>query len=525
MSTIPQFSDDRPARVARAGDGLVRRAPQWAVRWLVPSLSDLFVIALFTWLFLAGAYGFKGLLSDGDIGWHIRTGDYILETRSVPQSDLFSFTRPGAPWFAWEWLSDVIFAVLHRSTGLAGVVLFAAVLIAAVPLIVLRHALWRGANAWAALIATLLAVGACSIHFLARPHVFTLLFTAAAAWLIEADRRKPTLWVWLLVPLAALWTNLHGGFGVLLGLLGLAFLGAFAEAWGRDGRFRGASRYAGLLCASAIATVANPYGIRLQAHIFNYLKSDWIRSAVDEFKAPDFRSESLIQFEILLIASLILVAVLVARRRYTDALWIVALAHMSLTSVRHVPLFAVVAAPVVAELATDLWIGLVARCPRGSVAAILDRIGSDLTPGFRRATVWPALFIAGVAGAGGAVPWPRDFPAERFPVEMVRNHAPGLKAGRVLTLDQWADYLIFRHYPEQRVFADGRSDFYGPELGTEYLRTAQGDFRWRRTLERFAVDTVLAPVEWPLVTILKGDPGWRLVADDGRAVLLGKAIP
>ena len=80
---------------------------RWA-RLLIPSLSDLFFLAILVWLFMSsGAAGWQGLLADGDVGWHIRTGEYILDHHAVPHQDLYSFSKPGAPWFAWEWGSDV----------------------------------------------------------------------------------------------------------------------------------------------------------------------------------------------------------------------------------------------------------------------------------------------------------------------------------------------------------------------------------------------------------------------------------
>src|SRR6201995_2316674 len=77
-------------------------------RWLVPSLSDLFFATLIVWLFLCGHYGWTGLLADADAGWHIRTGEYILDHHSVPRHDLYSFSKPDAAWYAWEWGVDLI---------------------------------------------------------------------------------------------------------------------------------------------------------------------------------------------------------------------------------------------------------------------------------------------------------------------------------------------------------------------------------------------------------------------------------
>src|ERR1700682_45090 len=101
-------------------------AHTWA-GMLLPSLTDFFFGALLLWLFIGG--GGKSLLGDGDTGWHIRTGDYILEHHVVPQKDFFTFTKPDEPWFAWEWLSDVIFSWIHQSWGLKAIVLLAGVLL------------------------------------------------------------------------------------------------------------------------------------------------------------------------------------------------------------------------------------------------------------------------------------------------------------------------------------------------------------------------------------------------------------
>ena len=89
-------------------------------RWLVslfPSLTDFAFIwpALLLFVMLPGS---SVLLSDGDTGWHIRTGEWIWQHKAVPTTDLFSFTKPHAAWFAWEWGWDLLFAGIHHFWGL-----------------------------------------------------------------------------------------------------------------------------------------------------------------------------------------------------------------------------------------------------------------------------------------------------------------------------------------------------------------------------------------------------------------------
>jgi hypothetical protein len=463
------------------------------------------------------------LLADGDSGWHIRTGQWILDTRSVPRFDLFSFSRSGASWFAWEWLSDVILALLSSAWGLAGVVVLSACVIVLAAWAIFRHMLWRGANALVALGVVLVTVGASSIHFLARPHVFTLLLLATSLWMVERDRRRRSAAVWLLIPLSAVWVNLHSGCFALPACLTVLAAGLAIEAWmdraHRRESWSACRRYAGLAAACVTASLANPYGIGLHRHIASYLTSDWIRSAVDEFQSPVFRSESLMHFEVLLLAALLLAGRWMTRGRVADALLVLFWAHLALGSVRHVPLFAMVSAPLVAAELSQLWERRAAAWPSRSVGRILWALGDDLAGSFGRLSVWSAVLAAAVLLLTPASRWPRDFPESKFPVSLVRAENKRLAQARVFTSDQWGDYLIYHGWPPQKVFIDGRSDFYGPLIGGEYLRLMQGQPDWKSLFDKYAFSMALIPRAWPLAALLDRDPAWRRIGEDRLAVL------
>ena len=115
-------------------------------RLFKPSFSDLFFLSLLSWLFLTSPEGFRTLLDDGDTGWHIRAGDYILAHGEIPRLDIFSFSKPGSAWFAWEWGTDVLYSLLHRQWGLKGITWLGAVQIVLFATVLLRYTLWRGAN-------------------------------------------------------------------------------------------------------------------------------------------------------------------------------------------------------------------------------------------------------------------------------------------------------------------------------------------------------------------------------------------
>ncbi len=491
-------------------------------RILAPSFSDCLFISLIAWLFMSGGDGWSRLLLDGDCGWHIRTGDFILDHGIVPRRDLFSFSRPADPWFAWEWGADVLYALLHRAWGLKGIVIFAGAQIALLSTILLRYMIWRGANTLIAIALALLVMGASSMHFLARPHLFTLTLVPLTVWILERDRQRGDRWVWLLIPLTAVWTNLHGGFLAGIACMGLYTIGITVETWWNRKPWSTPLRPALLTALCSAATLANPYGYHLHSHIAGYLTSDWIREAVQEFQSPSFRSENLFQYELLLIAGLMAAALAIRRRSVVEPLLILFWAHQSLASVRHATVFAAVAAPVIAVEATRLWQTWVEGANRRSVRSILDAMARDMAANFGWSSVWPAAFLATLFLWDDICRWPRDFPDLRFPTQIVSRHQDLLARGRVLATDQWADYLIYRSYPLQRVFFDGRSDFYGPSLGKQYIRVSGGGHDWRKILDEHRIDAALIPSDWALGSLLKQAADWRLIEDDGKTLLFVK---
>ena len=497
-------------------------------RWygiFIPSVADLFFVTVIAWAFAAGSYGWHGLLMDGDVGTHIRIGDYILAHRSVPTHDFLAFSKPGQEWYAFEWLTEVIFSFLHSQAGLKGVVLLSGVVITAAFTVLLLHALWRGANTVIALALVLMSVNATNIHFHARPHIFTLLFLALALWLIAADRRRRTWALWLLIPVTVFWTNVHGGFLVLFALLGLLVIGSFVESllWSEQAS-RGKSdaiRYSLLGAACAAASLVNPYGLKLHLFLLDYLRSDTIRNGVQEFQSPSFRGESMFHYMILLFLGLAITGPLLRKHRLTEVLWIGFMAYNSLVSVRHVPLFLIVTVPILAAELTAWWNRFAqAQSPR-SIARTLDAITGQCQGGALRISVWAPAVVIGLALSHSSS-WPQNFYDGPYPVKVVAAHAGEIADSRIYTSDKWAGYLIYTNYPRQRVFFDDRHHYFGEANIQDYLKIAGGGMQWRETLDRYRFNLVLCPTNSALASLMKLQPDWKAVEDDGTAVLFKK---
>jgi hypothetical protein len=302
-------------------------------------------------------------------------------------------------------------------------------------------------------------------------------------------------------------------------VLGLTAVGIAIESFMGRGGYRAALNYLALAAACAAASLVNPYGYHLHVHVAQYLRSDWIRNTIQEFQSPIFRSENILQFEALMLIGLVATGLLFRRRRIVEGLWIVYFAHMSLSSVRHVPIFVTVCSVVIAVEISDWWRTWTGSAKKSSLVGIVNQMSGDLAPSFQRISAWPFLLVATLAAMGAPIKWPKDFPSLIFPVKMIHEHGAQILNTRLLTTDQWGDYVIYLN-PQQKVYIDGRSDFYGPEVGNEYLRLTGGQWDWEQIIKKNGFTSVLLQSELPICQLLKRDPGWKVVEDSGKTILL-----
>jgi hypothetical protein len=497
-------------------------------RWLMPSFFDLFFLAAPLWLFMVGDAGWSRMLVDGDTGWHIRTGDLIRQTGQVPHLDPYSFSMAGKPWYAWEWLTDVLYSYLVQGAGLKGLLLFSGILFSFFAGITFRHMVARGANIFVALLLGLMCVSVGTAHLLARPHVWTLAFLPVLMWLIHEDRKQPSKWIWLVVPWTVLWVNVHGGWLALPVILGIVAAGSGVEAWAagsgpqhclRGEKWSASRRYSVLAMACVAASLVNPYGYQLHVHVLKYMNSSWIKEFVHEFQSPAFRGETMAHFEIALFAGVAVAVLQMMRRRFVEPLLILFWAHSSLESARHMLLYMAVVLPPLAEELMRLWNAWVKGRSKQSVAGIVEQLAQESRYAIARTSVWIVIPWLLLLTPWLPVQWPADFPKDRFPVALVTKHAELLSSTRVLADDDWGDYLIYRLAPRGKVFFDGRTDFYGAEMGNQYIWMVNGRWDWKQLLQKHGIETALIKPDFALAQLMKESGEWDLIEDKGQELL------
>ncbi len=507
-----------------------------AIRAL-PSLTDVaFVMPLlFVFIRLDGA---RTLLGDGDTGWHIRTGEWILANGRVPDRDIFSFTKPGEPWFAWEWLWDTAFGLVHRHWGMPAVVLCSLFVICLTSALLYRLCLRKSGNPLLSIAVTFLAMAGSSIHWLARPHLFTLLFTIVFYSLLEAvhDSGRTRL-LWFLPAIMVLWTNVHGGFLVGIALVAVYAAGELAT-WLLDpeGAIRRAAaervrKYGFAAAACAAATLINPYSYRLHIHLAAYFSDGFQNEHIAEFFSLNFHDPAARYFEIMIVVGLAAALWDLSRRSFVYPVLILVCMHEALVFARHIPIFLLVAAPVVAravdgilwrlaDAAVARWIRDLTRKVQ-QFAAELRLLESTGRVHLASAFVMAVLVLLSAAPHASAK-FAAAYDSKKYPEKAIGFLSGSEYETGVFTDDEWGDFLIYRLYPH-KVYVDGRSDFYGRKFSEEFLDIVNGKYNWEKALSRHDVRTVLLRADASLASTLKESGRWRVVYDDGVAIVFRSA--
>lgn len=505
------------------------------------------MVWLASFLVIAAALHFLGgNVADPDLWGHVRYGQMILDGHGLPREDVFSYTAPGAPFYDHEWLTDLVFAGLFAGGGSAALVVLKLVL-SAVMLLAMLDAIGRTAERLlpdepphpltvaAALIATL-AVIAPGATF--RPQLFTMVFLALeVALLLRADRRLEDGTVLppqiaAMPPMMLVWANLHGGFLVGLGLLGVYCATRIAGSLVQ--RVRGVAaglepqQMLALACVGLLALAAplvNPYGVELYTYLAETLD---MHGEITEWYPVTLLSTEFLRFKVLCLAAAAsaVIAWRAARSSAARVLlgwmtpFLAVAAVLAFRHQRHTVLFGIAVAPLLVvgiekarRFALARWPQLAPRRP--VLAAIA---GGALAI----AMVQLHGFGAKLARDGLGIRYGRmDYPIDA--VEFMRSHGIG---GNVAMPFEWGAYAIAKLAPRSRVFIDGRFEaVYPPQVIDDYFAFMHGTDGWERLLDAYPTDVVVVQRWRNIHPRLFAHPEFQYVYSDPAALIFVRRSP
>jgi hypothetical protein len=461
------------------------------------------------------------LNSDGDLARHLAHGRYMLEKGQLIRADPFSFTRPGAPFVAFEYGSQILYALAERFGGLPAVAFLAGLLLALTYALLTRVLLTRGVDPLLACLIVAMSIGLGSGHWSARPHLFSYLAVVVLFGMLEGRPRKPIL---ACAVLFVIWANLHGGFVYGWTLIVIYLIGSVGElAWGEQRTFWKArvNYYLSMLAAAVTATLLNPRGLELHRHLFEFFATPYLMDNTAEFVSPDFHESGGKVFLTLLIMCVISLTLHRPRPTLPRLLLICAGTAFALISVRNVPLFGLTALPILALHLDDLWRRL--PDPRGVRGRFETTAGTTSTLPWALPTLILLAVLASGRGRVGSLQLIRDeFDGNVFPVVAVAEARNRHLGGRIFSEFTWGGYLLYA-WPEQKIFIDGGTDFFGEDIFREYVQIKQMRPGWRHLLAKRDISLMLLEREKPFTHELARDGEWLLWYCDSLAVVFRRS--
>jgi hypothetical protein len=458
-------------------------------------------------------------LSDGDFWWHLKTGEYIIRTGLIPTTDPFSFTNYGKPWVAHEWMSEAIFYLVYSRLGFNALIFTFAVLTSLAFWIVLRRV---NSNPFIAVFATVLGVWTVLPTIGVRPRVFTLLLTGMyLALLTRYARRCEGRGIWWLIPLMALWVNLHGGFLIGLVLIGLTIIGILLDAWATGEKFTSLwprLRTLGLVLMGCILVVnLNPQGPRIYLFPFEIFLSPVQQQAVNDWLSPDFHQRELLPLALLILLTIAALGLSPRRARPSELLLFLTTLYATLKSTRHMAIFALVAAPLMADY-LESWLGSTSFGKRFAPSHLLRNL--PLAFAFGLALVLPLMVMT--PKLISTVYGPPRQETTKVPQKAVEYMKANQMTGNTFTFPNiWGGYVIWE-MPSNPVYIDGRIDMYGDEFVNEFVEITRGLRDWDEPFDRYGVQNVVVRTGSALARDLKESAVWKQVFQDEIAVVYNR---
>jgi len=415
-----------------------------------PSLARKISFSLFFVVIFAIIWrvGFANL--DPDLGWHLKFGQDISQNHQLPHDQIHLWSINGS-WVDHEWLSNWLMFLIYHKTGYIGLT-FVFALISA-------WALWLVAKnlrqqTWSSdiFVAGLTSLGLAGIlpHLGPRPQQISFLFLALELLILKKISQKPN-WrsAFGLLIFFWFWACLHGGFVVGLAVLGLwsaqKILTAIKNHQTKKGLF---PFLTGLGCL--IATLITPYGLKLYDFLFTYQNNAYLKH-ISEWKAVWVFPIHYWQLLFMALVIALAIIVLIFKTKIKDDLWlwlsVVLFLLMSFKSVRHFPLFFVVASLTIVPEFIKTNFKKISTYKKTALTTSIEFFAIGCLLGL----AWLSLFSINFLRD----PWRKfcaDYPCQT--VQVLKND-PQYSQLKLLNKYDYGGWLIWV-WPEKKLFIDGR---------------------------------------------------------------------
>jgi hypothetical protein len=252
--------------------------------------------------------------------------------------------------------------------------------------------------------------------------------------------------------------------------------------------------------------LVNPNGTRILLYPFETLSDPAMQTFIQEWYPPDFSQLIWLPFLLSLIALIGLGVFGKKRLSLPNLLLLLVFGYLGLRSMRHVPLFAVAAAPILADM-------LQAVIP-GSEKLLLAGRKSWLFTLLALLLILPLGLKFYQTTLDQPKAEQRQYPYAA--VEWIRQHKP---VGNLFNSYTWGGYLIWQLTPDYPVYIDGRADLYGSDFFEEFAAIYQARMDHRAVFAESQVRLVLVEPDSGIARELAHSPDWMTAFKDVNSIL------
>jgi hypothetical protein len=432
-----------------------------------------------------------------DLTYHVRAGDGILSTHSLPRFDTYTFSVYGRPWLDQQWGAQIVLALGHRYGGWATLAFLQAVLVGASFWFVYLACRARRASVRTSSLLTVIGFLVASPTLAMRPQLVALPLFAVALWALASREIAPRR-LYLISVLAAICANVHGSFTIFPLIVGLA--------WIQDARQHvpGSRRLLWVALATVAATLLNPFGVDVWRYAYDLSTNPIIRDTISEWAPVTATDVS----GLFMIGSALAVVAILARRstptRWTTLLWLGVFFLLAMSAQRAIVWWAMVAPVVLAELFPAATVEPTAPAKDSKAPAV---------------GIIAAMLVAVMI----LLPWWR-------PNDLLSQAPPGITAyvlenipsgARMFVHQPWGSWFEYRT-PDNPVFVDSRIEIIPKDIWDDYGQVGFAGADWREVLARVNPDVIIAADNWDLLPDLEAEgSGWtRVYQDDDGEVFV-----
>jgi hypothetical protein len=440
--------------------------------------------------------------------WHsMSVAREALRLGHLPLQDRFAFTPTVFPVVHHEWAWGFVLYFLATHGGLAALEVARVVLFTLLAVLTVRVAIQRGADVSSFVVSPTALVMAWVGLTALRAQVMTLVFLALLLNFVESDRRGGRRWILPALVCHVVWLNVHAGFAVGMGVLGL-------HALEQAARRQPFVHLIAVLGAMAALVFVNPYGADYVRYLIPALTMS--RDVITEWQ-PIWSAPWPAMAAYGVSAALALLALAaVGLRDAPGWLLLVVTGYLAMRHQRHISIFAVV------------WLAQVpALVARTRVGHALSRAWARPADFLSIATTAWALAVA-LFFAARFHPWQLQPPAQEgtgvryYPIGVVQYLADQQFVGTVLNPFEAGAFISWKLDGRVKVSMDGRYEAaYPPDVLDEQMALYDAKPGWEGTLERYAPDLVLARQTSPLLPLLT-QTAWHIVYQDDVYALLAR---